>query len=195
MPVGLATLFLGAWQSFRENDLKALLAYSTVSTLGLLTLVYGLRAPEHDVLQLLSHATYKGALFMVAGIVEHATGTRDLRELGGLRKALPISFALCLLGVLSMGGLPPLFGFVAKEALYGSLLTGGRCSLRPSGLRDRRGRGRECVPARERAEAADRRVPGRRARRARRARVARASPRCCGYRRRCSRQVRSGSDC
>jgi len=122
VPIGLATFFLGAWQSFREDDLKALLAWSTVSTLGLLTAVYGLRAPEQDVLQILSHATYKGALFMVAGIVEHATGTRDLRELGGLRKALPKSFAICVLGVLSMGGLPPLFGFVAKEALYESLL-------------------------------------------------------------------------
>jgi NADH:ubiquinone oxidoreductase subunit 5 (subunit L)/multisubunit Na+/H+ antiporter MnhA subunit len=131
VPVGLATLFLGAWQSFRENDLKALLAYSTVSTLGLVTLAYGLRAPEQDVLQILSHATYKGALFMVAGIVEHTAGTRDLRELGGLRKALPISFVLCLLGVLSMGGLPPLFGFVAKEAMYGSLLDSPMLSQQP----------------------------------------------------------------
>ncbi len=122
VPIGLLTFFLGAWQSFRENDLKALLAYSTVSTLGLLTALYGLRAPEQDALQILSHATYKGALFMVAGIVEHAAGTRDLRALGGLRRTLPISFALCVLGVLSMGGLPPLFGFVAKEALYGTLL-------------------------------------------------------------------------
>ncbi|MEX2207866.1 MAG: hydrogen gas-evolving membrane-bound hydrogenase subunit E [Myxococcota bacterium] len=122
VPIGLATFFLGAWQSFRESDLKALLAYSTVSTLGLLTAVYGLRAPEQDVLQILSHATYKGSLFMIAGIVEHATGTRDLRELGGLRRTLPVSFALCVLGVMSMGGLPPLFGFVAKEALYASLL-------------------------------------------------------------------------
>lgn len=122
VPVGLATFFLGAWQSFRENDLKALLAYSTVSTLGLVTLAYGLRVPEQDALQILSHATYKGALFMVAGIVEHATGSRDLRALGGLRSKLPFSFVVCLLCVLSMGGLPPLFGFVAKEALYGSLL-------------------------------------------------------------------------
>ncbi len=122
VPAGLATLLLGAWQSFRETDLKALLAYSTVATLGLVTLLYGLRAPELDVLQILSHATYKGALFMVAGIVEHATHTRDLRELGGLRKKLPITFAICLLAVLSMGGLPPLFGFVAKEALYGALI-------------------------------------------------------------------------
>jgi len=131
VPVGLATLFLGAWQSFRETDLKALLAYSTVATLGLVTLAYGLRAPEQDVLQILSHATYKGTLFMVAGIVEHATGTRDLRELGGLRRMLPISFALCLLGVLSMGGLPPLFGFVAKEALYGSLLDSAMLGPQP----------------------------------------------------------------
>lgn len=121
-PVGLATFFLGAWHAFRQNDLKALLAYSTVSTLGLVTLAYGLRMPEQDALQILSHAGYKGGLFMVAGIVEHATGTRDLRELGGLRRRLPISFALCVLFVLSMGGIPPLFGFVAKESLYAELL-------------------------------------------------------------------------
>ncbi|MBM4334677.1 MAG: DUF4040 domain-containing protein [Deltaproteobacteria bacterium] len=121
-PVGLATFLLGAWHAFRQNDLKALLAYSTVSTLGLVTLAYGLRMPEQDALQILSHAGYKGGLFMIAGIVEHATGTRDLRELGGLRRRLPISFALCLLFALSMGGIPPLFGFVTKEALYASLI-------------------------------------------------------------------------
>lgn len=131
VPVGLATFFLGAWQSLRENDLKALLAYSTVATLGLLTAAYGLRVPEQDALQILSHATYKGTLFMVAGIVEHAAGTRDLRELGGLRKALPISFSLCVVGVLSMGGLPPLFGFVAKESLYGSLLDSSLLGAQP----------------------------------------------------------------
>lgn len=131
VPIGLATLFLGAWQSFRESDLKALLAYSTVATLGLVTLAYGLRAPEQDVLQILSHATYKGTLFMVAGIVEHVTGTRDLRELGGLRRTLPITFVLCAIGVLSMGGLPPLFGFVAKEALYGSLLESPLLTAQP----------------------------------------------------------------
>ncbi len=122
VPIGLFTFFLGAWQAFRQDDLKALLAYSTVSTLGILTAIYGLGVSSQDVLQILSHATYKGALFMAAGIVEHATGTRDLRELGGLSRALPVSFAICLLGVFSMGGLPPLFGFVAKEALYASLL-------------------------------------------------------------------------
>jgi NADH:ubiquinone oxidoreductase subunit 5 (subunit L)/multisubunit Na+/H+ antiporter MnhA subunit/multisubunit Na+/H+ antiporter MnhB subunit len=122
VPIGLATFLLGAWQSFREHDLKALLAYSTVSTLGLLTLIYGLRAPDQDALQILSHAGYKGGLFLIAGIIEHHAGTRDLRELGGLRRALPLTFALCLLGVLSMGGVPPLMGFVAKEALYTELL-------------------------------------------------------------------------
>jgi multicomponent Na+:H+ antiporter subunit A len=144
VPVGLATFLLGAWQSFREHDLKALLAYSTVSTLGLLTLVYGLRAPEQDALQMLSHAGYKGALFLVAGIVEHHAHTRDLRELGGLRRALPISFWLCALGVLSMGGVPPLFGFVAKESLYTEMwaapwlaapLVLGNAFLLASGLR------------------------------------------------------------
>jgi len=122
VPIGLATFLLGAWQALRQHDLKALLAYSTVSTLGLLTALYGLGLPAQDALQILSHATYKGALFMAAGIVEHATGTRDLRALGGLRRALPITFCICAIGVLSMGGVPPLFGFVAKEVLYASLL-------------------------------------------------------------------------
>jgi NADH:ubiquinone oxidoreductase subunit 5 (subunit L)/multisubunit Na+/H+ antiporter MnhA subunit len=122
VPVGLATFLLGAFQALRETDLKAILARTTLSALGLFTMLYGLRLPGQDALQILSHAAYKGPLFLVAGIVEHATHTRDLRELGGLRRAMPLTFAVCLVAALSMAGLPPLLGFLAKEALYEELL-------------------------------------------------------------------------
>ncbi len=122
VPVGLATFLLGAVQAVHEDDLKGLLARATVSTLGMITMLYGLGGAAQDVLQILSHATYKGALFLVAGIIEHVTHTRDLRQLGGLRRRMPVTFALCLLGALSMAGLPPLFGFLAKESLYATLL-------------------------------------------------------------------------
>ena len=120
--VGLLTFFLGAYQAFRENDLKGMLARTTLSTLGLVMMIYGLKAANQDALQIFNHAAYKGSLFLVVGIVEHATHTRDIRKLGGLRKKMPITFVLCLLGGLSMAGLPPFFGFVAKESLYAELL-------------------------------------------------------------------------
>ena len=119
---GLATFVLGAYQSFRETDLKVILARTTLSTLGLVMMIYGLKAAEQDALQILNHAAYKGALFLVVGIVEHFTHTRDLTKLGGLKKDLPITFWVCVLAGLSMAGLPPFFGFVAKESLYGALL-------------------------------------------------------------------------
>lgn len=119
---GLATFVLGAAQAFVAHDLKAILARTTLSTLGLVTLVYGLGAADQDALQLFSHAAYKGALFLVAGIVEHATGTRDLRRLGGLRDSLPITFAIAVVAAASMAGIPPLFGFLAKEAFYAAIL-------------------------------------------------------------------------
>ncbi|MCC7204470.1 MAG: DUF4040 domain-containing protein [Phycisphaeraceae bacterium] len=121
--IGLLTFFLGAYQAFLQTDLKAILARTTVSTLGLITLIYGLHEAGQDALQILNHAAYKGSLFLVAGIVEHATHTRDLRKLGGLRKAMPITFILCLLAAISMSGLPPFFGYLAKETLYDGLLT------------------------------------------------------------------------
>jgi NADH:ubiquinone oxidoreductase subunit 5 (subunit L)/multisubunit Na+/H+ antiporter MnhA subunit len=120
--VGGTTMLLGAYQATRETDLKAILASTTVSALGLLFLLYGLGAAEQDALQILNHALYKGTLFLVAGIVEHHAHTRDLRRLGGLRDELPIAFAACALGALSMAGIVPLLGFLAKEAFYGALL-------------------------------------------------------------------------
>jgi len=120
--VGLFTFFLGAYQAFRENDLKGMLARTTISSLGLVMMIYGLNAASQDALQIFNHAAYKGTLFLVVGIVEHATHTRDIRKLGGLRKKMPIVFVLCLLAGLSMAGLPPFFGFIAKETLYAELL-------------------------------------------------------------------------
>lgn len=119
---GLCTFVLGAYQAMHEYDLKAILARTTLSTLGLVMMIYGLKGAEEDALQLFSHATYKGALFLVAGIVEHAVHTRDLRELGGLRHKMPITFIICVLAACSMAGLPPFFGFLAKEVLYDALL-------------------------------------------------------------------------
>ena len=120
--VGLITFVWAACQSLKETDLKAILARATLSTLGLVTMLYGLKAANQDALQIWSHGAYKGGLFLVAGIVEHATHTRDIRELGGLKKYMPVTFWICVLAALSMAGLPPFFGFLAKEALYTELL-------------------------------------------------------------------------
>lgn len=120
--VGLATFVLGNYRAFREHDLKGLLAFTTVGTLGACTMAYGLRLAEMDALQILSHATYKGALFLVVGIVEHAAHSRDLREIGGLRGRLPMTFLVAVLAGLSMAGLPPFLGFLGKEAMYAALL-------------------------------------------------------------------------
>jgi NADH:ubiquinone oxidoreductase subunit 5 (subunit L)/multisubunit Na+/H+ antiporter MnhA subunit len=116
-------MLLGAYQAMREHDLKAILAKTTGSTLGMLMLLYGVGATSQDALQILNHALYKGALFLVAGIVEHHAHTRDLRRLGGLRGALPLPFVAAVLAGASMAGVvPPLLGFVAKESFFEALL-------------------------------------------------------------------------
>lgn len=120
--VGSITMLLGAWKAFHETDLKAILARTTGSTLGFLTLLYGLGAAEQDALQMLNHALYKGALFLVAGIVDHRVHTRDLRKLGGLRGELPLPFLAATLAALSMAGVPPMLGFLAKESFYAGIL-------------------------------------------------------------------------
>lgn len=129
--VGTASMVLGAYQAFRETDLKAILARTTASTLGLITLLYGLGATSEDSLQILNHTLYKGALFLVAGIVEHHAHTRKLDELGGLRGALPLTFLACALASLSMAGFPPLFGFVAKDSFYAEVLNAAFLVERP----------------------------------------------------------------
>jgi len=123
--VGATTMVLGAVLAMRQTYLKRLLAYSTVSSLGLIVMALGVgtaAAIEAGLAYLLAHAFFKGALFMVAGAVDHGTGERDAERLGGLRAAMPLLFAVSLLAALSMAGLPPLLGFVAKEMVLEEML-------------------------------------------------------------------------
>ncbi|TVQ67546.1 MAG: putative monovalent cation/H+ antiporter subunit A [Oceanospirillales bacterium] len=124
---GALTMLTGAFMAVRSTDLKKLLAYSTVMALGTLTLLLGLStelAMMAFAAYLLAHSLYKGALFMLAGIVDHETGTRDVTKLGGLRRLMPITAICTLVAAFSLAGLPPMFGFVAKELLLESLLAG-----------------------------------------------------------------------
>lgn len=120
---GLTTMLVGAYLGAKQNDLKSLLAYSTISQLGILVALIGQNSEiafKALVIGILAHALYKSALFMSAGIIDHETGTRDLRKLGGLRTQMPILFLIVIVAGLSMAGLPPLFGFLAKETLLAS---------------------------------------------------------------------------
>lgn len=119
--VGAMTMIVGAVAAVRHTDLKKVLAYSTITALGTLVGLIGLSTPaalKAAVVFLIVHSLYKSVLFLVAGIVDHETGTRDLREVGGLRAKMPYTFGAALLAGLSMAGLPPLFGFVGKELAY-----------------------------------------------------------------------------
>lgn len=122
--VGSVTMVLGAISAFRYYDLKGLLANATISQLGILVMLLAFRSTESYiavVVGILAHALYKGPLFMVAGIVDHAMATRDLRRLANLRRTLPVVTITAVLAGLSMAGLPPLFGFLAKETLLETL--------------------------------------------------------------------------
>jgi multicomponent Na+:H+ antiporter subunit A len=121
--IGATTMLLGGAMALAQTDLKRLLAYSTISALGLLTLLIGIGTPhalEAAMVLLLAHALYKGALFLVAGAVEHETGTRQAPLLGGLARSMPWTAAAAGLAMLSMAGLPPLLGFISKELVYES---------------------------------------------------------------------------
>ncbi|MCC7344316.1 MAG: putative monovalent cation/H+ antiporter subunit A [Deltaproteobacteria bacterium] len=118
---GAVTFLVGGFVALQQSDLKRLLAYSTVSALGLLTWLLGWGNPlavQAGMTFLVAHALYKGALFMAAGTVDHETGTRDVTRLGGLFGKMPLSGTMALLAAASMAGLAPLFGFVAKELFY-----------------------------------------------------------------------------
>ncbi len=125
LPVfGGATLLTGGLLAVRQTDLKLMLAYTTVASLGLLVMLTGFgseKAIEAAVLYLIAHSMFKGALFMIAGAIDHEAGTRDVTKLGGLRTVMPITFAAAFVAAFSMGGLPPLFGFLAKEEIYAAL--------------------------------------------------------------------------
>lgn len=117
---GLATMLIGAKIALYKDDLKALLAYSTISHLGLITMLLGFGTPEAAavaIFHIVNHATFKAALFMTAGIVDHEVHTRDLRRLGGLGRLMPVTFAIAVIASLSMAGIPPLNGFLSKEMM------------------------------------------------------------------------------
>jgi multicomponent Na+:H+ antiporter subunit A len=129
--IGLITLFWAAFNAIKQTDLKSILAFSTVSQLGLIMSLLGVGSAavhyEHlddniymaatvaAIFHLINHATFKGSLFMVTGIVDHETGTRDIRKLGGLISFMPVSFTIAAIGSFSMAGIPPFNGFLSKE--------------------------------------------------------------------------------
>ncbi|WP_336824779.1 Na+/H+ antiporter subunit A [Sporosarcina sp. USHLN248] len=137
--VGIFTLFWGSFSAVRQTDLKALLAYSTISQLGLIMSLLGIGSAAYAsgiqtqsilyaqatfaaLFHLVNHSTFKGALFMVVGIVDHELGTRDIRRLGGLMPLMPITFTIATIGSFSMAGLPPFNGFLSKEMFFESVL-------------------------------------------------------------------------
>ncbi|MEV8632461.1 Na+/H+ antiporter subunit A [Streptosporangium sp. NPDC051023] len=127
VPLGLLTMVLAGWRALREYDLKRMLAYGTVSQLGFMAVLFGAATRDTalaGVAMLLAHGLFKASLFLVVGVVDHATGTRDLRELSGLRHSAPWLCAVAATAAVSMAGIPPLLGFVGKEAAFESLLTG-----------------------------------------------------------------------
>ncbi|WP_273850867.1 Na+/H+ antiporter subunit A [Guptibacillus spartinae] len=124
---GLLTLCWGSYMAVTQTDLKAILAYSTISQLGMIMAMLGFGtelAILAAVFHILNHATFKGSLFMVAGIIDHETGTRDIRKLGGLFTFMPITALLAFFGTFSMAGfpLPFLNGFLSKEMFFDSSL-------------------------------------------------------------------------
>jgi multicomponent K+:H+ antiporter subunit A len=119
--VGAITLLVGSWHAIFQHDVKGLLAYSTISHLGLITLLFGLSTPMAVVaglFHIINHATFKASLFMAAGIIDHETGTRDMRRLGGLFKLMPYTGALAIIASLAMAGVPLLNGFLSKEMFF-----------------------------------------------------------------------------
>ena len=128
---GATTMLTGAVLALTQRDLKRLLAYTTVSALGTLMLLGGLGntlAVQAAMVFLVVHSLYKGALFMIAGGIDHETGTRDVTQLGGLRHAMPWLAAAALCAGLSMSGLPPMLGFISKELLYEAKLQAPQAS-------------------------------------------------------------------
>lgn len=118
---GLITFILGAFIAIFQQDLKGLLAYSTISHLGLITLLIGLDTPLGQVaaiFHIMNHATFKASLFMAAGIIDHETGTRDIRRLGGMRRFMPITATLAVVAAAAMAGVPLLNGFLSKEMFF-----------------------------------------------------------------------------
>ena len=122
---GMLTVLTAGILALKQTDIKKLLAYSTLAALGMLTMLLGVgtsAAVKAALVFLLAHSLYKASLFMVAGILDHETGTRDVLELSGLWRVMPITFVAALFAALSTAGLPPKLGFIAKELAYEGLL-------------------------------------------------------------------------
>lgn len=118
---GLITLLLGGFCAIFQNDLKGVLAYSTISHLGLITTLLGLNSPMAAVaavFHIINHATFKASLFMAVGIVDHETGTRDMQRLSGLRRYMPVTATLTMVAGAAMAGVPLLNGFISKEMFF-----------------------------------------------------------------------------
>ena len=125
LTLGLLTMFIGGWQALKQTDLKLLLAFGTVSQLGFLTTMASFGTPDITKAALgllIAHALFKSCLFLCVGIIDHRAGTRDLTKLSGGWKAFPVVAVCATIAAASMAGLPPMFGFVAKEAVYSTLL-------------------------------------------------------------------------
>ncbi|MDD2439182.1 MAG: proton-conducting transporter membrane subunit [Methanosarcinaceae archaeon] len=130
---GMITMVMAGFLAFRQTDIKAILAFSTISQLAYLMTMYGYSTAENPGLgfaaatfHLLNHSTFKATLFLVAGIVAHEAATRDIRKLGGLRKEMPITFIVAVIAAASMAGVPPLNGFLSKEMFYETSLEIGQ---------------------------------------------------------------------
>ncbi len=135
---GIFTMLWGGISALRQKDLKAILAFSTISQLGMIMSLLGAGSAAFyymdgdnalyttailaAVFHLINHATFKGSLFMVAGIIDHETGTRDIRKLGGLMTIMPISATLSVIGLAAMAGLPPFNGFLSKELFFTGIM-------------------------------------------------------------------------
>ncbi len=123
--VGATTMLVGAFLAIHHTNIKKLLAYSTIMALGTLTMLLGIGteyAMTAFVTFLLGHSLYKGALFMVAGILDHETGTKDVTQMGGLRSLMPVTAMIAMVAALSLAGVPPLLGFIGKELMLESVL-------------------------------------------------------------------------
>jgi multicomponent K+:H+ antiporter subunit A len=131
---GMITLLFGAYAALWQHDLKGLLAYSTISHLGLITMLLGFgtaTAVAAAIFHVVNHATFKASLFMAAGIVDHEAGTRDMRVLNGLARHMPYTAALAIVAAAAMAGVPLLNGFLSKEMFFTEALD----VVRPGGLR------------------------------------------------------------
>lgn len=121
MLTGVITMFLGAFFAMGQRDFKRILAFTTISALGTMTLLVGIDTPDSlkaALIFFIVHGLYKGGLFMIAGIIDKSTGTRDIYDLHGLFKKMPVTAIVTLLALISMAGLPPMLGFIGKELIY-----------------------------------------------------------------------------